>query len=90
MTETKKINNTLEKKSIFHEEIYGIKFPLFLIILLPAFTALYMDLIPINIVTSLMIMMGLGGLLIWIGNVIPIFFLTLAAVLFSVSCFLPS
>lgn len=73
MTETKKINNTLEKKSIFHEEIYGIKFPLFLIILLPAFTALYMHLIPINIVTSLMIMMGLGGLLIWIGNVIPIF-----------------
>ncbi|TSB45894.1 2-hydroxycarboxylate transporter family protein [Alkalicoccobacillus porphyridii] len=61
------------KNNIFSNEIYGIKLPLYLSLIIPAIVCLYLDIIPINILTGLMITMGLGGLFLWIGNSIPKF-----------------
>ncbi len=55
------------------DEIYGIRLPLYLALLIPAILCLYLNILPINIITGLMITMGLGGLFLWIGDSIPKF-----------------
>lgn len=66
-------NEVLGRKGIFNQDIYGIRISLYLLLMIPALVGLYLDVIPNNIIGSLIIMMGIGGLLIWIGDSIPIF-----------------
>lgn len=57
---------------LMSDKIYGIRMPLFLLILAPVLIALYLDLLPHNLITALAVTMGIGGLLFWLGNRIPL------------------
>ncbi len=65
--------NTKRKNNIFNQEIYGIKLPIYLLLLVPAIVGLYLDVVPSSLITGFMITMGLGGLFMWMGDSIPKF-----------------
>ncbi|MGK7376932.1 2-hydroxycarboxylate transporter family protein [Planococcus sp. 1R117A] len=54
-------------------KISGIEAPVFLAIAAVVLIGMYMELLPGNIVSGLAVTMVLGGLLMWIGNSIPVF-----------------
>lgn len=59
--------NTKRKNNNFNQEIYGIKLPIYLLLLVPAIVGLYLDVVPSSLITGFMITMGLGGLFMWMG-----------------------
>ncbi|TWT01828.1 2-hydroxycarboxylate transporter family protein [Planomicrobium sp. CPCC 101079] len=70
------INNVGEKRKglgLKGVKISGIEAPVFFGIAAIVLIGMYMELLPENIVSGLAVTMVLGGLLMWIGNSIPVF-----------------
>lgn len=70
------IDNLVEGRKSFslrEVKISGIEAPVFLGIAAVVLIGMYMELLPGNIVSGLAVTMVLGGLLMWIGNSIPVF-----------------
>jgi malate:Na+ symporter len=54
-------------------KILGIDLPVFLGVAIIVFIGIYMEVLPQNLTSGLIVSMVLGGLLLWIGNSIPVF-----------------
>lgn len=63
-------NVTPEKNGI---KILGLNLPIFLGIVAVLLVAIYMEILPQNIASGMVVAMVMGGLFMWIGNSIPVF-----------------
>ncbi len=64
------LNIGLEKDKV---KILGLNVPIFLCVSIIVFIGIYMEILPQNLTSGLIVAMVLGGLLKWIGDSIPVF-----------------